>query len=158
MDLIKKQTGLTLGLKLDSNGNPSDCSLFLSNGGMQDIKLSVSGKLADKLGLKASGSMLESAFRGNVANFADGTEYKDKDYVRYNGLIFQKNGDGTAAGNPLDNPDGWTLIDSSGVGSYTENKAKEYEKDTLVEVNGKIYRKLTDAGNVTEKTDPDTVQ
>lgn len=156
MDLIKKQTGLTLGLKLDSNGNPSDCSLFLSNGGMQDIKLSVSGKLADKLGLKTSGSMLESAFRGNVANFADGTEYKDKDYVRYNGLIFQKNGDGTAAGNPLDNPDGWTLIDSSGVGSYTENKAKEYEKDTLVEVNGKIYRKLTDAGNVTEKTDPDT--
>ena len=156
MDLIKKQTGLTLGLKLDSNGNPSDCSLFLSNGGMQDIKLSVSGKLADKLGLKASGSMLESAFKGNVANFADGTEYKDQDYVRYNGLIFQKNGDGTAAGNPLDNPDGWTLIDSSSVGSYTENKAKEYEKDTLVEVDGKIYRKLTDAGNVTEETDPDT--
>lgn len=156
MDLIKKQTGLTLGLKLDSNGNPSDCSLFLSNGGMQDIKLNVSGKLADKLGLKASGSMLESAFKGNVANFADGTEYKDQDYVRYNGLIFQKNGDGTAAGNPLDNPDGWTLIDSSSVGSYTENKAKEYEKDTLVEVDGKIYRKLTDAGNVTEETDPDT--
>lgn len=156
MDLIKKQTGLTLGLKLDSNGNPSDCSLFLSNGGMQDIKLSVSGKLADKLGLKASGSMLESAFKGNVANFADGTEYKDQDYVRYNGLIFQKNGDGTAAGNPLDNPDGWTLIDSSSVGSYTENKAKEYEKDALVEVDGKIYRKLTDAGNVTEETDPDT--
>ena len=156
MDLIKEQTGLTLGLKLDSNGNPSDCSLFLSNGGMQDIKLSVSGKLADKLGLKTSGSMLESAFKGNVANFADGTEYKDQDYVRYNGLIFQKNGDGTAAGNPLDNPDGWTLIDSSSVGSYTENKAKEYEKDTLVEVDGKIYRKLTDAGNVTEETDPDT--
>lgn len=156
MDLIKEQTGLTLGLKLDSNGNPSDCSLFLSNGGMQDIKLNVSGKLADKLGLKASGSMLESAFKGNVANFADGTEYKDQDYVRYDGLIFQKNGDGTAAGNPLDNPDGWTLIDSSSVGSYTENKAKEYEKDTLVEVDGKIYRKLTDAGNVTEETDPDT--
>ncbi|MCI5632722.1 flagellar hook-basal body complex protein [Helicobacter sp.] len=156
MGLIKEQTGLTLGLKLDSNGNPSDCSLFLSNGGMQDIKLSVSGKLADKLGLKTSGSMLESAFKGNVTNFADGTEYKDQDYVRYNGLIFQKNGDGTAAGNPLDNPDGWTLIDSSSVGSYTENKAKEYEKDTLVEVDGKIYRKLTDAGNVTEETDPDT--
>ena len=156
MGLIKEQTGLTLGLKLDSNGNPSDCSLFLSNGGMQDIKLNVSGKLADKLGLKASGSMLESAFKGNVTNFADGTEYKDQDYVRYNGLIFQKNGDGTAAGNPLDNPDGWTLIDSSSVGSYTENKAKEYEKDTLVEVDGKIYRKLTDAGNVTEETDPDT--
>ena len=156
MGLIKEQTGLTLGLKLDSNGNPSDCSLFLSNGGMQDIKLSVSGKLADKLGLKTSGSMLESAFKGNVTNFADGTEYKDQDYVRYNGSIFQKNGDGTAAGNPLDNPDGWTLIDSSSVGSYTENKAKEYEKDTLVEVDGKIYRKLTDAGNVTEETDPDT--
>lgn len=156
MGLIKEQTGLTLGLKLDSNGNPSDCSLFLSNGGMQDIKLSVSGKLADKLGLKTSGSMLESAFKGNVTNFADGTEYKDQDYVRYNGLIFQKNGDGTAAGNPLDNPDGWTLIDSSSVGSYIENKAKEYEKDTLVEVDGKIYRKLTDAGNVTEETDPDT--
>ena len=156
MGLIKEQTGLTLGLKLDSNGNPSDCSLFLSNGGMQDIKLSVSGKLADKLGLKTSGSMLESAFKGNITNFADGTEYKDQDYVRYNGLIFQKNGDGTAAGNPLDNPDGWTLIDSSSVGSYTENKAKEYEKDTLVEVDGKIYRKLTDAGNVTEETDPDT--
>lgn len=156
MDLIKEQTGLTLGLKLDSNGNPSDCSLFLSNGGMQDIKLSVSGKLADKLGLKTSGSMLESAFKGNVANFADGTEYKDQDYVRYNGLIFQKNGDGAAAGNPLDDAGGWTLIDSSGVGGYAENNAREYDKDALVEINGKIYRKLTDAGNVTEETDPDT--
>ena len=156
MDLIKEQTGLTLGLKLDSNGNPSDCSMFLSNGGMQDIKLSVSGKLADKLGLKTSGSMLESAFKGNVANFADGTEYKDQDYVRYNGLIFQKNGDGAAAGNPLDDAGGWTLIDSSGVGGYVENNAREYDKDALVEINGKIYRKLTDAGNVTEETDPDT--
>ncbi|WP_299546204.1 flagellar hook-basal body complex protein [uncultured Helicobacter sp.] len=156
MELVKNKTGLTLGLKLDSEGNPTDCSLYLSNSGMQDIKLSVSGKLADKLGLKANGSTLESAFKGELSEFVDSKDYKDKDYVKFEGMIFQKIGDGVAAGNPIDNPDGWTLIDSSSVPEYVEKQAKEYEKDSFVVIDGKVYQKLTDKGIVEEVTDPNT--
>ncbi|EEO26678.1 flagellar hook-basal body complex protein [Helicobacter winghamensis] len=156
MELVKNKTGLTLGLKLDSEGNPVDCSLYLSNSGMQDIKLSVSGKLADKLGLKANESALESAFKGQLSEFVDGKDYKDKDYVKYEGMIFQKNGDGVAAGNPLDDTNGWTLIDSSSVQEYIDKQAKEYDKDSFVIIDGKIYQKLTDKGIVEEVTDPAT--
>ena len=153
---IKEKTGLTLGLKLNDEGNPSDCSLYLSNTGMQDMKLSVSGKLADKLGLRTSAN-LDSAFKNGIHEFSDAATYKDGDYVNYEGLIFKKNGDVAAAGgNPLDEPDAWTLTDSSSVPTYQENNAKTYEKDALVVVDGKIYRKLTDAKNVTETPDPDT--
>ena len=68
MELVKNKTGLTLGLKLDSEGNPTDCSLYLSNSGMQDIKLSVSGKLADKLGLKANGSTFCLLYTSDAAD------------------------------------------------------------------------------------------
>ncbi|MCI5968801.1 flagellar hook-basal body complex protein [Helicobacter sp.] len=156
MERIKETTGLTLGLKLDSLGNPTDCSLFLSNSGMQDIKLSVSGKLADKLGLKANKSPLESAFKGELKEYQDGETYKDKDYVKYEGIIFQKNGDGAAAANPLEDPNGWTLIDSSIVAEYSEKQAKDYEKDALVVVDGKIYQKQTGKGGITEVIDPVT--
>ncbi|WDL75517.1 flagellar hook-basal body complex protein [Helicobacter winghamensis] len=156
MELVKNKTGLTLGLKLDSEGNPTDCSLYLSNSGMQDIKLSVSGKLADKLGLKANESVLESAFKGQLSEFATGENYKDKDYVKYEGMIFQKKGDGVAAGNPLDDTNGWTLIDSSSVQEYIDKQAKEYNKDSFVIIDGKIYQKLTDKGIVEEVTDPAT--
>lgn len=90
MNLIKEQTGLTLGLKLDSEGNPSDCSLYLSNGGMQDVKVSINGKLADKLGLKSSNNNLESAFGSAIQGFVDNTEYQNQALVKYNGMIFQK--------------------------------------------------------------------
>ena len=156
MNLIKEQTGLNLGLKLDSEGNPSDCSLALSNGGMQDVKVSINGKLADKLGLKSSNNNLESAFGSVIKKFADNTQYQDKDYVKYNGMIFQKNGDGVANGNPLDNPNDWTIVDTSGVSAYQNAQAKEYEKNDLVVSEGKVYRKLTDAGNVTEIINPIT--
>ncbi|TLD87571.1 flagellar hook-basal body complex protein [Helicobacter sp. MIT 05-5294] len=154
MELIKEQTGLTLGLKLDSEGNPSDCSMYLSNGGAQDVKVSVNGKLADKLGLTANSINLESAFGSMIKDFVDNTEYQNQDYVKYQGMIFQKNGEGIANGNPLDNPDGWTLVDSSGVPPYQNAQATNYDKDSLVVSNGKVYRKLTD--DVTEVTDPAT--
>lgn len=156
IEIVKNKTGLTLGLKLDSEGNPTDCSLYLSNSGMQDIKLSVSGKLADKLGLRANGSSLESAFKGELDEFIGDKEYQDKDYVRYKGMIFQKNGDGATNGNPIDNPEGWSLIDSSSIPEYNENKARDYEKDSFVIVDGKIYQKLTDKGSIEEVIDPDT--
>lgn len=156
IEIIKEKTGLTLGLKLDSENNPLDCSLYLSNSGMQDIKLSVSGKLADQLGLKANKNPLQSAFKGEIKEFTDKTEYKDEDYITYKGLIFQKNGDGEANGNPIDSPDEWTLVDSSSVIEYVDMQAKEYEKDSFVAIEGKIYQKQTDKGQVEEETNAET--
>lgn len=164
MEKIKEKTGLTLELKMDSEGNPTDCSMYLSNTTMQDVTLNVSGKLAEKLGLKATGSKLDSAFQGK-SEFNATTSYKDKDYVSYKGMIFQKNGDTEidpnnpnppANDNPLEDKDAWTLIDSSKVVDYTEANAKSYAKDDVVVVDGQIYKKVTDVGIVTEVQDPNT--
>lgn len=59
-------------------------------GGMQDVKVSINGKLADKLGLKSSNNNLESAFGSAIQGFVDNTEYQNQALVKYNGMIFQK--------------------------------------------------------------------
>lgn len=156
IELVRRETGLTLGLKLDSEGNPIDSSLYLSNGFMQDITLSVSGKLADKLGLKTHTNKLESSVKGLASDFIAGKEYNDKDYVNYRGILFQKNGNGIA--NPIDNPEAWTLIDSSSAPEYTPEEAREYAKDSFVVADGKVYQKLTDAGIIEEVIDPITAE
>ncbi len=163
-DKLKAQTGLTLGLKLDSNGLPTDCSMYLSNSKMQDIKVNINGKLAEKLGLKANERELESAFSGQLSVFNENTQYKDKDYVSYMGIIFQKNGDTPAPNpqnpqpnaNPLEDKNGWSVIDSSAIPTYSENQAKNYAKDTLVVLNGKIYQKQSDIGAIAEVTNAQT--
>ena len=113
IDLIKEQTGLDLALKLDENGNPSDCSLYLSNNSMQNVNVSISGRLAEKLGLSTNNEILDSAFTSQIKTFEENAVYQNGDYVNYQGMIFQKNGEGEALGNPIDNPESWNLVDST---------------------------------------------
>ncbi|MDE5603462.1 MAG: flagellar hook-basal body complex protein [Helicobacter sp.] len=137
-ELIKKNTSLDFGLKLDSNGLPTDGSLYLSNNTLQNITLGISGKLADKLGLRTNNEKLDSIFEARFKNFDAATNYVDGDYVKYKGLIFQKNGDATA-GNPIDNPDSWSLVDTSRIVAYDQKQT--YQDGDLVAFEGKIYQK-----------------
>lgn len=150
--LIKERTGLDLALKLDSVGNPSDCSLYLSNNTMQEMNLSISGRLAQKLGLSTNNETLESALQSQVETFTDDKNYPNGAYVNYNGIIFQRNGEGQDAGNPIDNPDSWTLVDSTKVANYKENS--EYNEGDFIVYEGKIYQR-TDMPT-TEVMDPET--
>lgn len=152
IDLIKEQTGLDLALKLDDSGNPSDCSLYLSNNTMQEMNLSISGRLAQKLGLSVNNETLESAFQSQIQAFSETATYPNGAYVSYEGMIFQKNGEGENAGNPIDNPDSWTLVDSSKVGNYAENA--EYAEGDFIVYEGRIYQR-TEA-EITMVEDPQT--
>ncbi len=138
-ELIKKNTGLDLGLKLDANGLPTDHSLYLGNNTLQNITLGISGKLADKLELKAVNQKLDSIFETRIKEFDTAINYTDGDYVKYKGLIFQKNGNTPTAGNPLDDVNAWKLVDSSRVAAYSNNKT--YQDGDLVAFEGKIYQK-----------------
>lgn len=152
IDLIKEQTGLDLALKLDENGNPSDCSLYLSNNSMQNVNVSISGRLAEKLGLSTNNEILDSAFTSQIKTFEENTVYQNGDYVNYQGMIFQKNGEGEALGNPIDNPKSWNLVDSTKVPTYQENQ--EYLEGDFIVYEGRVYQRS--AEEITMVEDPET--
>ena len=152
IDLIKEQTGLDLALKLDENGNPSDCSLYLSNNSMQNVNVSISGRLAEKLGLSTNNEILDSAFTSQIKTFEENAVYQNGDYVNYQGMIFQKNGEGEALGNPIDNPESWNLVDSTKVPTYQENQ--EYLEGDFIVYEGRIYQRS--AEEITMVEDPET--
>lgn len=152
IDLIKEQTGLDLALKLDENGNPSDCSLYLSNNSMQNVNVSISGRLAEKLGLSANNEILDSAFTSQIKTFEENAVYQNGDYVNYQGMIFQKNGEGEALGNPIDNPESWNLVDSTKVPTYQENQ--EYLEGDFIVYEGRVYQRS--AEEITMVEDPET--
>ena len=152
IDLIKEQTGLDLALKLDENGNPSDCSLYLSNNSMQNVNVSISGRLAEKLGLSTNNEILDSAFTSQIKTFEENAVYQNGDYVNYQGMIFQKNGEGEALGNPIDNPESWNLVDSTKVPTYQENQ--EYLEGDFIVYEGKVYQRS--AEEITMVEDPET--
>ncbi|WP_455940530.1 flagellar hook-basal body complex protein [Helicobacter pullorum] len=152
IDLIKEQTGLDLALKLDENGNPSDCSLYLSNNSMQNVNVSISGRLAEKLGLSTNNEILDSAFTSQIKTFEENAVYQNGDYVNYQGMIFQKNGEGEALGNPIDNPESWNLVDSTKVPTYQENQ--EYLEGDFIVYEGRVYQRS--AEEITMVEDPET--
>lgn len=152
IDLIKEQTGLDLALKLDENGNPSDCSLYLSNNSMQNVNVSISGRLAEKLGLSTNNEILDSAFTSQIKTFEENAIYQNGDYVNYQGMIFQKNGEGEALGNPIDNPESWNLVDSTKVPTYQENQ--EYLEGDFIVYEGRVYQRS--AEEITMVEDPET--
>lgn len=152
IDLIKEQTGLDLALKLDENGNPSDCSLYLSNNSMQNVNVSISGRLAEKLELSTNNEILDSAFTSQIKTFEENAVYQNGDYVNYQGMIFQKNGEGEALGNPIDNPESWNLVDSTKVPTYQENQ--EYLEGDFIVYEGRVYQRS--AEEITMVEDPET--
>lgn len=152
IDLIKEQTGLDLALKLDENANPSDCSLYLSNNSMQNVNVSISGRLAEKLGLSTNNEILDSAFTSQIKTFEENAVYQNGDYVNYQGMIFQKNGEGEALGNPIDNPESWNLVDSTKVPTYQENQ--EYLEGDFIVYEGRVYQRS--AEEITMVEDPET--
>ena len=152
IDLIKEQTGLDLALKLDENGNPSDCSLYLSNNSMQNVNVSISGRLAEKLGLSTNNEILDSAFTSQIKTFEENAVYQNGDYINYQGMIFQKNGEGEALGNPFDNQESWNLVDSTKVPTYQENQ--EYLEGDFIVYEGRVYQRS--AEEITMVEDPET--
>ncbi|MDA3968718.1 flagellar hook-basal body complex protein [Helicobacter ibis] len=152
IDKIKEKTGLDVGLKLNDEGNPVDCSLYITNNSMQDMEIDISGKLADKLGISAKDKDLNSSFANSIESFGEGKEYKDGEYVKYNGMIFQKNGDGVSTGNPLEDEGGWSLVDSSAVPNY--DKDKEYKENDLIVIDGTIYKRTAAELGVDEEGNP----
>ncbi|PZT49061.1 flagellar biosynthesis protein FlgE [Helicobacter valdiviensis] len=143
IDLVKKQTGLDVNLRLDSEGNPQDCSLYVSNYGMQDIKVDIKGKLADKLGLSGNGLELDSPMNHLIKDFEANKDYEEGDYIKYKGLIFQKNGAGNGGESPIDN-EGWTLVDTSRANEYDKGKVENYKEDDFVVYEGKVYRRTNE--------------
>lgn len=101
-DLIKNTTGFDFGLRFDANGNPIDCSMRLVNNTGESYKVEISGKLADKLGMKTLGKNLQTpndsinTTQFNIPTYESNTEIFNADgekFILKNQFILVEQGD-----------------------------------------------------------------
>lgn len=148
-DLIEVQTGLTLDITRDSSGNPAGCTMSLRNDTLYDMKISVSGKLGQKLGLNGNSENFSSGAVG--AYNASATNYEVGAYVMLDNVVYRRT---TSVGNsdPHTDTANWERIDSSAIEGY--NTALAYEVGNVVEQGGVLYRRIGTAGNSDPATNP----
>lgn len=133
---ILAQSGLELDFLRDRDGKiDKNLMLELKSPNLDSIKVSVSGKLFEKLGLKG-----EKDFNNfNIPAFESGKSYSVNDLVNLNGVIF-KRVENDGASNPLEDTQMWEIIDTLGVANYNAETA--YKIDDLVAQDGRIYQKI----------------
>ena len=145
-NLIKEETGLDMNLKLDEEGKPIDCAFNITNGTMQSYKISINGKLADKLGIAQTKKDFKSPMDSQIKDFdAAKMDYKEGELVKQNGIIFRKVGNAPLPNpnpnqNLLDDKTNWEVVDTGGVANY-DAKKDDYALGNLIVFDGKIYRR-----------------
>lgn len=133
---ILAQSGLELDFLRDRDGKiDKNLMLELKSPNLDSIKVSVNGKLFEKLGLKG-----EKDFNDfNIPAFESGKSYSVNDLVNLNGVIF-KRVENDGASNPLEDTQMWEIIDTLGVANYNAETA--YNLNDLVAQDGRIYQKI----------------
>lgn len=136
---ILAQSGLELDFLRDKDGKvDKNLMLELKSPNLDSIKVSVNGKLFEKLGLKG-----EKDFNDfNIPAFESGKSYSINDLVNLNGVIF-KRVENDGASNPLEDTQMWEIIDTLGVANYNAETA--YNLNDLVAQDGRIYQKIGEA-------------
>lgn len=136
---ILAQSGLELDFLRDKDGKvDKNLMLELKSPNLDSIKVSVNGKLFEKLGLKG-----EKDFNDfNIPAFESGKAYSINDLVNLNGVIF-KRVENDGASNPLEDTQMWEIIDTLGVANYNAETA--YNLNDLVAQDGRIYQKIGEA-------------
>lgn len=133
---ILAQSGLELDFLRDRDGKiDKNLMLELKSPNLDSIKVSVNGKLFEKLGLKG-----EKDFNDfNIPAFESGKSYSVNDLVNLNGVIF-KRVENDGASNPLEDTQMWEIVDTLGVANYNAETA--YNLNDLVAQDGRIYQKI----------------
>ena len=133
--LIKDKTNLDLELT-----NAKNLELNLKSPSTKDLKITLGGKLFEKLGLKGEKDL--KLLDGKP--YDKNAKYEINDIAKMDGAIFKKMEEGEF-------PSAWTLIDSSNVKEYQEG---EYKLDSIVKYENNIYQKIGDGnGNPKEDTE-----
>ncbi|RDU65596.1 flagellar hook-basal body complex protein [Helicobacter sp. MIT 14-3879] len=145
--LIKEQSGLDLDFARDINGDINkNLILELKSPALDELEVSLEGKLFDKLGLKGD----KKLFNLNIQNFNTSKNYNVNDLVKLNGAVFKRV---ESAGNssPLDDSNFWQMVDSSSVREWNEDG--NYNINDLVKFDNKIYQKLSEVNSAPTSAD-----
>lgn len=147
LELINEQTGLTLELSKDRNGNiDKNLTLELKNNTLNAMEVELGGKLFDKLGLSGKKDLNNLA----LESFDPAKNYKINDLTIINGAIFRRiQNDGNSS--PLEDKDSWSIIDTSNVKNY--NAESSYQINDLVAYEGRIFQKISAANDVSPTND-----
>ncbi|ANV97348.1 hypothetical protein BBW65_00270 [Helicobacter enhydrae] len=128
--LIKDQTGLDLKLNEESDR----VSLDLSNALTPESKIQTSGTLFEFLGMVDS----KDGFNALVQVYDPNQTYEPNQLVAYHNVIFRKI-DVNGSNNPIMDPKGWEIADTSNVPNYQEGK--NYQAGDVVLKDGNVYVK-----------------
>lgn len=140
--LLRDKVGLDLEVSRGADGKIDDkVSLEIRNNSYKNLNIELSGSLFEKLGFKGKNENFSS---GVGANFNANKAYEKNAIVQEKGAVFLRVGDLGTSEDPFTDSS-WKLIDSSGLGQWSEN-ATYLEGDVVVN-EGKIYRRINAAGN-----------
>lgn len=138
---LLQKAGIGLDITRLPDGSVSKVGLKLSNATYTTKDMTISGNLAEKLGIAGRNENFAS---GVDSQYRPSKNYNNGDIVNDQGIVFRYIG---TSGNsePLQDPANWEVLDTSALGEWQERTS--YQVGELVNYNGNVYKRTESNGN-----------
>ena len=138
---LLQKAGIGLDITRLPDGSVSKVGLKLSNATYTTKDMTISGNLAEKLGIAGRNENFAS---GVDSQYRPSKNYNNGDIVNNQGIVFRYIG---TSGNsqPLQDPANWEVLDTSALGEWQERTS--YQVGELVNYNGNVYKRTESNGN-----------
>ena len=138
---LLERAGIGLDLTRLPDGSISKVGLKLSNATYTTKDLTISGNLAEKLGIAGRNDSFAS---GIDSQYRPSKTYNNGDIVNAQGIVFRYRGE-SGNSDPLEDLTNWEVLDTSALGEWQERTS--YQVGELVNHQGNVYRRIESSGN-----------
>lgn len=140
-NVLLERAGIGLDLTRLPDGSVPKAGLRLSNVTYTTKDITISGNLAEKLGIAGRNDSFAS---GVDSQYRPTKNYNNGDIVNAQGIVFRYNGE-SGNSNPLEDSANWEVLDTSALGEWQERTS--YQVGELVNHQGNVYRRIESNGN-----------
>ncbi|HIV49295.1 flagellar hook-basal body complex protein [uncultured Helicobacter sp.] len=140
-NVLLERAGIGLDLTRLPDGSVPKAGLRLSNVTYTTKDITISGNLAEKLGIAGRNDSFAS---GVDSQYRPTKNYNNGDIVNAQGIVFRYSGE-SGNSNPLEDSANWEVLDTSALGEWQERTS--YQVGELVNHQGNVYRRIESNGN-----------
>ena len=138
---LLERAGIRLDLTRLPDGSISKAGLKLSNATYSTKDISISGNLAEKLGIAGRNDSFAS---GIDSAYSPSKTYSRGDIINAQGIVFAYTGE-SGNSNPLEDSTNWEVLDTSALGEWQERTS--YQVGELINHQGNVYKRIESSGN-----------
>ncbi|MGI0439092.1 flagellar hook-basal body complex protein [Helicobacter himalayensis] len=141
-NVLLERVGLGLDFSRLPDGSISQkIALKVFNASLSTREITISGNLAEKLGISGSNEGFKS---GIDSLYSENKQYANGDIINTRGIVLRYLGI-SGNSNPLEDRANWEVVDSSALGEWKEDAS--YKVGELTNFEGKIYEKIESNGS-----------